>query len=238
MNVEVIERPEPAVDLYGMDRFVYVDIETLPSQSEDYLEELKRKVTPPGNIKKQESIDAWLAENRESAAREAMSKTSFDGGRGHVCTIAWAENDGKINVSHAKDIADEHKVIEDFFGALDPYHSQTLVGHNLAAFDLPFLKKRAIALGVPLPTRSSFPRDPKPWDKSLADTMMMWAGAKDRISLDNLCAILGIKGKDGFDGSMVAEAWANGEHDTIAEYCRDDVYRVREIHKRFLKVGW
>jgi predicted PolB exonuclease-like 3'-5' exonuclease len=49
---------------------------------------------------------------------------------------------------------------------------------------------------------------------------------------------MGIKGKDGFDGSMVADAWRNGEHGKIAEYCQDDVMRVREIHKRFMAVDW
>ena len=68
--------------------------------------------------------------------------------------------------------------------------------------------------------------------------MAMWEGGTGRISMDNLCAILGIQGKQGFDGSMVAEAWAKGDHDTIKEYCRDDTYRVREIHKRFLAAGW
>jgi len=231
-EINLIERA------FTNERFVYFDLETIPCQDESYLEELKRKVRPPANIKKQESIDKWLSENRESAAIEEMAKTSFDGGRGHVCTIAWAKNDAKIQVYHAKTLAEERDVIEAFFESLDDYHSETLVGHNITGFDLPFLRKRAVALGIAMPDRQTFPRDPKPWDRSVADTMNMWAGGTNRISMDNLCGILGIKGKEGFDGSMVAEAWANGEHDTIAEYCRDDVWRTREIHKRFLQAGW
>jgi len=82
------------------------------------------------------------------------------------------------------------------------------------------------------------PRDVKPWGKGIFDTMTAWAGTRDTISLDNLCKALGIPGKDGFDGSMVADAWLAGEHDTIAEYCRDDVERVRQIHNRFVSVGY
>lgn len=231
-SAELIERG------YTNQRFVYFDLETIPCQDEDYLEELKRKVTAPGNIKKPESIKAWLDENREKAAKEEMAKTSFDGGRGHVCTICWAKNEGQIQTAHAKTLADERNVIRDFLDDLDAYHSETLVGHNITGFDLPFLRKRCIALGIPMPDRSTFPRDPKPWDKSVADTMAMWAGGTNRISMDNLCAILCIKGKDGFDGSMVAEAWAKGDHDTITAYCRDDVWRTREIHKRFLQAGY
>lgn len=223
---------------YTNQRFVYFDLETIPCQDPDYLEVLKRKVRAPATYKKQESIEKWLAENRDIAAQEALSKTSFDGGRGHICTICWAKNDSKIETRHAKTVSQEREVITDFFADMDPYHSETLVGHNIAGFDIPFITKRAIALGIRLPDRQSLPRDPKPWDKTMADTMPMWAGAKGKVSMDDLCGILGIEGKQGFDGSMVAAAWAAGEHDKIAEYCRDDVWRTREIHKRFLAAGY
>lgn len=231
-NIDAVARA------YASQRFVYFDIETIPCQSEDYQAELAHKVKPPANLKKQESIDKWLAENREIAAIEAMAKTSFDGGRGHVCTIAWAKNDSGIHVAHAKTVADERSVIADFFADMDPYHSETLVGHNIAGFDIGFLRKRAIVLGIEMPAPHSFPRDPKPWDRSILDTMSAWAGGTNRISMDDLCKILGIEGKQGFDGSMVAKAWANGEHEKIAEYCKDDVWRTREIHKRFIQAGY
>jgi len=236
MNVQA--KIDPISERYKNQRFVYFDIETIPCQSEDYLQTLKRKVTAPASLKKPESIDKWLAENRDSAAQEAMGKTSFDGGRGHVCTIAWAKNDSGIEVRHAKTLSDERDVIDDFFADLDPYHSETLVGHYISGFDIGFLKKRAVCLGIKMPDPSSFPRDPKPWDKSLQDTMAMWAGGTNRISMNDLCDVLGIEGKGGFDGSMVAEAWAKGEHDKIAEYCKDDVWRTREIHKRFITAGY
>lgn len=221
-----------------MERYVYFDLETIPCQDEGYRATLARKVTAPATFKKPESIKAWLDENRDTAADEAMAKTSFDGGRGHICTIAWAKNDSPIHVQHAKTLDQERGIIEAFFGDLDHYHSETLVGHNITGFDLAFLRKRAVVLGITLPPNACLPRDPKPWDKNVHDTMSMWAGGGNRISMDNLCDILGIKGKDGFDGSMVAEAWARGDHDTIAEYCKDDVWRTREIHKRFIAAGW
>lgn len=221
-----------------MQRFVYFDLETIPSQDESYRAELARKVKAPATYKKQESIDKWLSENRDSAADEAMGKTSFDGGRGHICTIAWAKDDSAIHVQHAKTLDEEKGVIEAFFNDLDRYHSETLVGHNITGFDIGFLRKRAVVLGIKLPPNACLPRDPKPWDKNVHDTMGMWAGGTGKVSMDNLCGILGIKGKEGFDGSMVADAWAKGDHDTIAEYCKDDVWRTREIHKRFIAVDW
>ena len=93
-------------------------------------------------------------------------------------------------------------------------------------------------LGVKLPVSTMFPRNPKPWGDEVFDTMTAWAGPRDRISLDNLCEALGLPCKGDFDGSMVAEAWANGEHSKIAEYCKRDVETVRAIHRRFQAVGY
>lgn len=236
MNVQA--RIDPVSEAYKATTFVYFDLETIPCQDEAYLAELERKVKAPSTYKKQESIDKWLSENRKTAALEALSKTSFDGGRGHICTIAWAKNDSPITARHAKTILEEAVILRDFFSDLDDFHSETLVGHNISGFDLGFLRKRAIVLGVKMPSRQSLPRDPKPWDKSILDTMSAWAGGTNRVAMDELCKILSIEGKQGFDGSMVAKAWADGEHDKIAEYCRDDVWRTREIHKRFILAGF
>lgn len=233
------KEPHPKVSAaYRNETFVYFDIETIPCQSAEYFDKLRQNVKPPATHKKPETIAAWLEENRESEAAAIMAKTSFDGGRGHVCTIAWAVNNAAPQVRHAANVQQESDVIAAFFAALDPYHAQTLVGHNIARFDLRFLRQRAVVLGITLPGRNSLPRDPKPWDKSFFDTMSAWAGGTDTVSLDNLCAYLGIPGKDGFDGSQVAEAWARGEHDRIAEYCVDDIHRARAIHQRFLIAGY
>ena len=223
---------------YDNQNFVYFDIETIPSQSPELLAEYEKNVTPPASCKKPESIEKWLEENRASAAADALAKTSFDGGRGHVCSIAWAINNGTIHSAHMDKLDAERLVIQSFFDALDAYHRQTLVGHYISGFDIPFLKKRAICLGVALPDRQSFPRDPKPWGNDIFDTMTAWAGARDRVSMNELCSIFGIEGKGDFDGSQVADAWLAGEHAKITEYCRDDVRRTREIHQRFLAANY
>jgi len=219
-----------------MSTYVYFDLETIPSQDPALMDKFRAEVKAPATFKKPESIAEWLAENRESTALETMAKTSFDPMHGHICTIAFARDGGDIEVCHAETLDDEKAILTSFFAWLDPYHSETLVGHYISGFDVPFLLKRAVILGVAIP--SAIPRDPKPWDKSLNDTMVMWSGAKGSISMDKLAAGLGIQGKSGFDGSMVAQAWADGQHETIAEYCKDDVRMVREIHRRFLAVGW
>lgn len=221
---------------YSMAKYVYLDIETIPTQDPDLIFDIRGQIKPPASLKKQESIDAWFSENGEAAGSDAVAKTSFDGAKGHVCTIAWATNNGPVQSAHVADVAQEKLAISDFMSALPAYKSCIIVGHNHSGFDLPFLRKRAIILGCKLP--SAFPRDVKSWDKGIHDTMTMWAGARDTISMDNLCKALGIEGKSGMDGSQVAGAWAEGRHEEIERYCREDVERTRAIHQRFLAVGW
>jgi hypothetical protein len=117
-------------------------------------------------------------------------------------------------------------------------HMVRWIGHYISGFDLRFLLNRAIVLGVKLPSALILPRDIKPWSDNVFDTMTAWAGNKDRISQDNLAQALGLAGKGDFDGSMVAEAWANGEHAKIADYCRSDVETVRAIYRKFQAVGY
>ena len=219
-----------------MEHAIFLDIETIPAQSPDVFDAIKSGVKAPGSFKKPESIEAWMAENRDKAAMEALAKTSFDPALGHICTIGWAADSDEPVTAHARDVKDERDVMDAFFGSLGTYHRNTFVGHHISGFDLRFILCRAVVLGVPIP--ACIPRDPKPWAGTVFDTMTAWAGARGTISLDNLCAALGIPGKGDFDGSQVAKAWANGEHDKIAEYCADDVRRVREVWRKFQAAKW
>ena len=218
-----------------MEHVCFLDIETIPTQSVAIRDRIKSDITPPGNIKKPESIQAWLDEHGEAKAAQEIAKTSFDPAYGHICTIAWSI-DGQLDVSHASEVEEEREVLETFFESLKPHHAYTFVGHNVAAFDLRFILCRAVVLGVKIPP--AIPRDPKPWDGTVFDTMTAWAGSKQTISMDRLCEALGIPGKGDFGGADVAEAWANGEHQKIADYCAQDVERTRAIHRKFMAVGW
>jgi len=220
----------------NMEHTCFVDIETIPVQDAGTILEIKAEIAPPGNIKKPESIEKWLEENADAATAEKVAKTSFDPALGHICTISWAVDDDEPTTAHAATIDDEAAVLAAFFGSLRNNHRYTFVGHYVGGFDLRFILCRAVVLGVKIP--QSLPRDPKSWDKTIFDTMTAWAGARGTISMDNLCKALGIPGKGDFDGSQVADAWAAGEHQKIADYCAGDVHRTREIWRRFNAVGW
>lgn len=88
-------------------------------------------------------------------------------------------------------------------------------------------------LGVTPP--AWWPVDAKPWDQErIADTMMMWAGAGNRIGLDRLCKALGLPGKTGVDGSMVWDLVKAGRIADVVSYCDDDVRRLRSVHRKMI----
>ena len=216
---------------------IFIDIETLPNQSPEYRAKVRAGIKPPGNISKPESIAKWMEENAESAADEAVAKTSFDPAAGHICSISWAVGDDEVRSAVlGADLGDEASIIRWFFETLPELGMNRFIGHYITGFDLRFIMCRAIVLGVKVP--ALWPRDPKPWDQSAFDTMTAWAGARGTISLDRLCEALGIESPKGeLDGSQVAQAWLDGRYDEIAAYNRADVVAVREVFRKFEAVG-
>lgn len=214
-----------------MTDYLYLDIETIPTTDAEKIAEIAASITAPKTMSKPETIAEWEAKAKPTLVSEAVAKTSFSGAYGKVCCIGWAWNTFEARSTIGPD---EREVIQSAFDRISVNLARvpvvTVVGHYVANFDLRFLMQRAIVLGVTLPVW--FPRDPKPWSREVFDTMAVWAGAKDTISLDNLCKALGLPAKGDIDGSMVADMWNRREFDAIAEYCRADVERVRNVHRK------
>ena len=211
--------------------YTYFDLESIPDQSEGALERAKESIKIPANYKNPDTIAAYIEEN----AQEAWEKTALDGWKGHVACIVYERSGNYDNRMSVRDVKDEKQILEYFFSDLT---ETTFVGHNIIGFDMPFLTKRALVLGVKLPPEHIWPRNLRPWDTKVFDTMTAFGNGKEFISLDNLARNLGIKGKGETTGKQVHYMWQQGLHDEIAEYCSDDVRIVREIHERFLACNW
>jgi hypothetical protein len=215
---------------------LYLDIETIPSQSPEVHARIAESITPPGNYKKPETIAEWVEKEKPALVKEAISKTALDGSAGHVCCLSVALADASPLYWEARTVEDERHVIGGFVEHVNyvidgiPYANVTIVGHNVANFDIRFLWQRAIILGIRMP--SWFPRDPKPWGNDVFDTMTAFAGSRGTIGLERLSVALGMDGKGDVDGSMIGALWAAGEYEKIASYCRADVERTRAIHRR------
>lgn len=220
-----------------------LDIETLPTTDEAVIASLADSVKAPGTLKKPESIAAWMEENRESATAELVAKTSFDGLYGSIACICYQFDDSEVFSVDCVSSGDEKTMLEHFYSHVfdmvcTEYHggvasqNLTVCGHNIAGFDLPFLKHRSIILGVKPPVAMLKAMNAKPWDTCIADTMLMWSSdSQKRVSMDKLCKAFGLEGKGNFDGSMVADTWPVDPQKVI-DYCKDDVRRTRSMYKR------
>lgn len=214
---------------------LFIDIETIPCQQEGAFEEIKKTIQPPGNIKKLESIEKWIAENADAAAEEKWRKTALDGSKGELFCIGFALNNEKPRVMFS---LDESILLRRFYQDAEKMgldHSTIIVGHNVRDFDLRFLFQRSVINGVqptfPLHTENRY-------SDRVYDTMQSWAGWGNRISLANLCAALSIPVKDGdITGATVWDAVRDGRADEVCEYCRADVEATREVYKRMTFKG-
>lgn len=219
---------------------LYFDIETIPSQHPEAMERARAAIKPPGNMKKAETIAAWWNEEGERAILDAYQKQALDAAEGEVAALAYALDHHPPKAWVREKGEDEagflQKALQGIAAAVDEHLNQYgdarfpespyLVAHN-AMFDIGFIRRRCMVHGIRPPTwfPSMFARD----GRDYGDTMTLWAGPRERISLDRLCRALGIESPKsaGVDGAGVFGLWQAGRYEEIARYNTGDVIAVR-----------
>ena len=220
---------------------IYIDIETAPTNDEEVIKSIRDNITPPGNYKKQESIEKWLEDNLESETDLLVRKTALDGLYGQIISIAWAIDDGEVNCITRKNYDyREENLLANFFSKINDIrdkHNQrqvisTWVGHYITGFDLRFIWQRCVINKVkPL---VHIPYSAKPWDSSVFDTKVEWSGLSNysgSSSLDKLSRIMLGHGKGEINGSNVFDYWKAGEIEKVAAYNKQDVEDCRKLYK-------
>ncbi len=219
---------------------VYTDIETVPEQPElEAKMVIADTIKAPSQMKKSDTIEEWHSGSgkyvgvKDAAIEETYRKTSFDGSRGEIISIAWAIEDEDI-LSKSRQLGEcEGDLLQLFFDSVgNAKHSRPpyLIGHYISGFDLRFIFQRAVILGIKPSFKIPFNGR---HGSDYYDTMIAWAGYKGSISQDDLCKALGVQGKpDDIDGSQVWDFVKSGDVARVEEYNRDDIDKVRQIHNR------
>jgi DNA polymerase elongation subunit (family B) len=134
---------------------------------------------------------------------------------------------------------DENQLLNDFAKLLNTYYHGNqfmLCAHNGKEFDFPYLARRMMVHGIPLPALLDT-AGKKPWEVSHLDTMELWkfGDYKNFTSLNLLAKIFGIPTpKDDIDGSQVgAVYWQDNDIQRIATYCSKDVITLARLLLRF-----
>ena len=135
--------------------------------------------------------------------------------------------------------AEEHLLLSSFAEMLQKFSAKNdalLCAHNGKEFDFPYIARRMLLNGLPVPDILNVPGK-KPWEVAFLDTMELWkfGDYKNFTSLDLLTYIFDIPTpKDDIDGSMVGKVfWEENNLDRIVHYCEKDVLAVAQLLLRF-----
>ncbi|WP_299533884.1 3'-5' exonuclease [Ulvibacterium sp.] len=133
---------------------------------------------------------------------------------------------------------EELKILRNFKNLLDAHFSSPkhlLCGHNGKEFDFPYIARRMIVHGIPLPYKLNL-FGKKPWEVPHLDTMELWkfGDYKHYTSLKLLAHVLGIPSpKEDIDGSKVREVYyEDNDLDRIVLYCEGDVVTTAQVFLR------
>jgi predicted PolB exonuclease-like 3'-5' exonuclease len=114
--------------------------------------------------------------------------------------------------------------------------SDFLCGYNIKGFDIPFIVKRAVILGIKIPNTLK-PYGKKPWEMTgIDDLYEVWKHMSGKAcSLDTLCGALNIPTpKDKMNGAQVDDYFRDGRLDEIVEYCVKDVQACVKVRNHFV----
>jgi DNA polymerase elongation subunit (family B) len=221
-----------------------LDIETIPRdlrleprRIQEYVwERVVRRAAPEGGGP---GLNEFLAEMEADAfadvRRDLERYMALRPEFGHVICIGMG-HDGRGELETkaltARAVEDERRILEAFWEVVRSAREWRFVTYNGLSFDLPYLIRRSVYLGVPpsagLPLRPYAP-------DSHFDVMRVlsnWERA-DAVRLDVVAELLGLrKWPPGMEGSQVLGLWRAGRVDDIEAYCLGDVRLAYEVFLR------
>lgn len=114
-------------------------------------------------------------------------------------------------------------------------NAQSICGHNIKEFDIPYICRRMLINGIELPQIINI-HGKKPWEVNFIDTLHLWkfGDYKAYTSLNLLATLFDIPTpKDDIDGSMVSSVyWQNKDLERIKTYCQKDVATVCRLYQK------
>lgn len=212
---------------------LFLDIETVP-QYPDY------NALPPEwkqlwDIKSGSLIKYHEGETNESLYPRAGIYAEF----GKIVCISCGviQGSGAQRKIVIKSFAGDNEplILQQFSDMLSKWSAgepKFLCAHNGKEFDFPYLCRRMIIHGMPIPGLLNI-SGKKPWEVNHFDTLELWkfGDFKSYTSLNLLATTLGIPTpKDDIDGSMVWKVyWEEKNIQRIVTYCQKDVVTVAQI---------
>lgn len=208
---------------------IVFDIETIPNR--DMVSRLPAIEIKAGNLKD----PAKIAEKEKAAKQEQIEKMALSPLYGRIC--AWVDAEDENTVFHScmeeETDAEETRIIESAFESLS---GNRVITYNGTSFDLPFLYRRAVILGIDVREFNLPPlaeMTARYNNKHHIDLMTVWSGYGNFEKLDNLAAVLLDSRKIEIDFRDFPELIRTQEgRDKLLDYCRQDVLLTQKLWNR------
>jgi uncharacterized protein YprB with RNaseH-like and TPR domain len=225
------------LDKINAENILFLDIETVPALPE--YDQLSERMKILWN-KKSERLAPYSNKTENEVSPEVLYKRAgiyAEFGK-IICISVGAFSKAEFRLkSFSGD--DEKKLLTEFAELLRKRYNKPehlLCAHNGKEFDFPYIARRMVVLGIPVPTILDL-AGKKPWEVNHLDTMELWkfGDFKNYTSLELLAAILDIPTpKEDIDGSQVAEVYYKlNDLNRIVHYCTKDVLTVAQIFRRY-----
>ncbi len=221
-------------------KILFLDIETVPVQ-----QYLMDGIEPYFKKRFKSELEVIDSDPNELFERKAALYAEF----GKICCVSLGVLTATKFQVKALASRNEKQILIELANAIEKSQCNLLAAHNGLEFDFPFLMRRYIINGLPVPPILN-PDGKKPWETPYIDTMKMWSGSawNYKVSLDLLAYSLGIPSpKTEMDGSKVSEVFygsykvASGElpfdaedeaMKAIGKYCNGDVVTLYKVYCR------
>ena len=215
---------------------IALDIETIPNTA--MIDRLPEPEVPLGNL-----VDpAKIRAKQDAAKATQVEKMALDPLYGRVLCVAMVDEDGSSNCPIMPEANDdtERTLMQWLFSEHLNNPETRLVTWNGNGFDMPFIYRRAMALGV---SPKHFGAPPlATWTKKYGndrhiDMMHAWGGTggKDYTKLDTVAKGLLGETKNEIDVTQFTEQMKTPEgRSEIVKYCIQDTALIMAIYKRAL----
>ena len=223
------------IDIANLDKVLFLDIETVPQ-------------TYAFNDLDETTAHLFEVKNQRYTSEEKTFETVYNEkasiyaefGKIVCISVGFVRSNSLGRQIHIKSFAhdDEETLLKQFCKLLEdnyntPYHR--LCGHNAKEFDFPYICRRLLIHGLPLPNLLNL-AGKKPWEITHIDTMELWkfGDYKAYTSLALLCHVFQIPTpKDDISGADVARVYYEEKDlNRIKIYCEKDVVALIQLFLR------
>lgn len=208
------------------------DIETGPQPIAGLLSTFEPKFDPDARLKDPDKVAASIAEKRV----DWEEKSALYAERGELLAFGFSTgDDGGVTLDrHFYGEAEVLRIVIDSIRS----HADggyIIAGFNILGFDLPFIRRRCLLHGIPVPFYNRTDKW-KPWGFPVYDPMVDWQCGNHRdtyVNLDTLARAFGV-GKKTASGADFAKLYAT-DRDAALAYLREDVRLTAAVCRKMLE---